>query len=96
MTDRIIELAIDADTMIAIAEISGNAELFKAIGYLSQWNMNMVRVRIIGGVYGGVPELVATYWRHNTTEDQPIAYQIGAVWHFDGDDVDSGHFGFHS
>jgi len=89
MTDRTIELAIDADTLMALADASSNAELFKAIGYLSQWNMNMAKVRILGGVYDGNPELTATYWRHNTTEPQTIAYQIGAVWHGD-------HFGFHS
>lgn len=87
-TNRIVEFGIDANTMVAIAEITGNAELFKAIGYLSQWNLNMAHVRIIGGVYDGNPELVATYWRHKT-EGDPIAYQIGAVWHTD-------HFGFHS
>ncbi len=86
--DRMIELAIDADSMVRLAEVSGNAELFKAIGYLSQWNLNMRRVRILGDVYDGNPELVATYWRHDT-EGEPIAYQIGAVWHDD-------HFGFHS
>jgi hypothetical protein len=89
MTDRTIELCIDADAMMAIAEIVGNKELFFAIGYLSQWNLNMAKVRIIGGVYCGNPEIIATYWRHNTTEPQTIAYQIGAVWHDD-------HFGFHS
>lgn len=86
--ERTIELSIDADKHVEMAEIAGNAELLKAIGYLSQWNMNLKKVRIIGGVYDGKPELVATYWRH-TTEGEPIAYQIGAVWHGD-------HFGFHS
>jgi ABC-type Fe2+-enterobactin transport system substrate-binding protein len=89
MTDRTIELNIDADTMVAIAEITGNVELFKAIGYLSQWNLSMAKVRILGGVYDGNPEIIATYWRHTGNDPQPIAYQIGAVWHGD-------HFGFHS
>jgi len=91
MTDRTIELAIDADTLMALADASSNAELFKAIGYLSQWNMNMAKVRINACMYEscGNPEIIATYWRHNTTEPQTIAYQIGAVWHGD-------HFGFHS
>ena len=84
--ERNIELCIDT---YALSEITGNAELFKAIGYLSQWNMNLAKVRIIGGVYSGNPELIATYWRHNNNEPQTIAYQIGAVWHDD-------HFGFHS
>ena len=89
MTDRTIELCIDPDTLVAIAEITGNAELFKAIGYLSQWNMPLAKVRIIGGVYDGNPEIIATYWRHAGNDPQPIAYQLGAVWHGD-------HFGFHS
>jgi len=86
--NRTIELAIDADTMVSIAEITGNKELFNAIGYLSQWNLPLSKVRLIGGVYDGNPELIATYWRHST-EGEPIAYQIGAIWHGD-------HFGFHS
>jgi hypothetical protein len=87
--ERNIELSIDADHHVEMVEITGNKELFAAIGYLSQWNMNLKKVRICGGVYDGNPELIATYWRHDTTEPQPIAYQIGAVWHGD-------HFGFHS
>ena len=86
--ERTIELCLDADKHVEIAEIVGNKELFSAIGYLSQWNMNLAKVRIIGGVYDGNPELTATYWRHST-EGEPITYQIGAVWHDD-------HFGFHS
>lgn len=86
--ERTVELCLDADKHVEMADIVGNKELFSAIGYLSQWNMNLSRVRIIGGVYDGNPELTATYWRHST-EGEPIAYQIGAVWHDD-------HFGFHS
>ena len=89
MTDRTIELSIDADTMVAIAEVAGNKELFNAIGYLSQWNLPLAKVRIVGGVYDGEPELTATYWRHAGNDPQPIAYQLGAIWHRD-------HFGFHS
>lgn len=85
MTDRTIELSINPDTMVAIAEITGNAELFKAIGYLSQWNLSLAKVHILGGVYDGNPEIIATYWR----DDGSVGYQIGAVWHGD-------HFGFHS
>lgn len=87
--ERNIELCLDGDTYLEMSEITGNAELFKAIGYLSQWNMNLAKVRIIGGVYSGNPELTATYWRYNNNEPQTIAYQIGAVWHGD-------RFGYHS
>lgn len=87
--ERNIELCIDADTYTGIAEITGNAELFKAIGYLSQWNMNHAKVRIIAGLYSGNPELIATYWKYNHDEPQPVTFQIVAVWRDD-------HFGFHS
>jgi hypothetical protein len=85
MTDRTIELCIDAGTLATIAEITGNKKLCCAIGYLSQWNLSIPKVSIIGGVYSGNPELTANYWRADGT----FAYQIGAVWHGD-------HFGFHS
>lgn len=93
MPDRIIRFSPDSATMTSIAEITGNAELFKALGYLSSWNTpGHAYCEIIGGVYDGVPELVATYRKE---ERGPITYQIGAVWHPDpaGDD---GHFGYHS
>jgi hypothetical protein len=88
---RTVELCIDPDTMVDIATITGNEKLFHAIGYLSQWNLPLAKVHISACMYEscGNPEIIATYWRHNTTEFQPIAYQIGAVWHGD-------HFGFHS
>ena len=79
----------DADTLTSIAEITGNKELFQAIGYLSQWGMGSATYaycEIFGGVYDGNPELIATY---RTEERGVITYQIGAVWHGD-------HFGFHS
>ena len=79
----------DADTLTSIAEITGNKELFQAIGYLSQWGMGSDRYaycEIFGGVYDGKPELIANY---RAEERGLIAYQIGAVWHED-------HFGFHS
>ena len=88
-TNRTVEFGLEPETLTAIAEITGNQELFQAIGYLSQWNLPLAKVRIIGGVYSGNPEFVATYWRHDNDDPQPIAYQIGAVWHGD-------HFGFHS
>jgi hypothetical protein len=98
-TERTIKFRIDADTLVAIAEITGNAELFKAFGYFSQWNLNHAICEIIGGVYDGNPEIIATYRRD---DGGPITYQIGAVWH-EGKGIDgitgepvAGHFGFHS
>jgi hypothetical protein len=89
MTDRNIRLGLEPDTLTAISEITGNAALFSAIGYLSQWAFGSARYavcEIIGGVYDGNPELVATY---RAEAGGPITYQLGAVWHGD-------HFGFHS
>jgi hypothetical protein len=98
-TERTINFRIDADTIINIAEIAGNAEFFRAIGYLAQWNPSHAICEIIGGVYDGNPEIIATYRRE---ERGPITYQIGAVWH-EGKSIDGltgeplpGHFGFHS
>ena len=86
LQDRTIRLGLSPDNMVDIAEITGNDELFKAIGYLSTWGITHPFCEIIGGVYDGTPEMVATYRK----EDRgPITYQIGAVWHGD-------HFGFHS
>lgn len=99
MTDRTVRFNIEAETVTDIAEIVGNAELFRAIGYLVQWNLNHAFVEIIGGVYSGNPEIIATY---RNEERGPITYQIGAVWH-EGKSIDGltgeplpGHFGFHS
>lgn len=102
MTDRTIRFGIDANTLTAIAEITGNEDLFRAIGYLAQWAAGSDKyayVEIIGGVYDGMPELIATY---RAGERGPITYQIGAVWH-EGKAIDgttglpvAGHFGFHS
>ena len=83
---RTVNLDINAAIITSIAGITGKKELFIAIGYLSQWNMSFAHVDIIGGVYDGNPELVATY---RDEERGLIKYQIGAVWHDD-------HFGFHS
>ncbi len=91
-----------ADTLTNIAEITGNKELFQAIGYLSQWGMGSDRYafcEIFGGLYDGNPELIATY---RAEERGTITYQIGAIWHAakGGDDGsasgEAGHFGFHS
>jgi hypothetical protein len=99
LQDRTIRFGIAAETLTAIAEITGNQALHHAIGYLTQWNLAHPFCEIIGGVYDGTPELVATYRKE---ERGPITYQIGAVWHegkaIDGmtGDTVAGHFGFHS
>jgi hypothetical protein len=92
MTDRIIRFGIEAEKLTEIAEITGNEKIWAAIGYLSTWNMAHAYCEIIGGVYDGNPEIIATYRKE---ERGPITYQIGAVWHGGNDDT-AGHFGFHS
>lgn len=87
--DRIVRFGIAAETLTAIAEITGTSPVCEAIGYLSQWAVaseQYAYCEIIGGVYDGNPEIIATYRKE---ERGPITYQIGAVWHDD-------HFGFHS
>ena len=87
--NRTVELSFDEDVYVRMTDIAGLDKLTAAIGYLSQWNMTYHKVRIIGGVYDEKVELIATYWKYDHNDPQPIAYQIGAVWHDD-------HFGFHS
>lgn len=83
---RTITSTLNAVDITEIAQITGNEALYKAIGYLTMWNLTFPSVHIQGGIYDGVPEIIATYRR----EDRgPIGYQIAAVWH-------DGHFGFHS
>lgn len=86
MTDRTIRLGMDADTIVNIAEITGNTEFCRALGYFMQWGLDHTYLELIGGVYDGNPEIIATYRKE---ERGPITYQIGAIWHGD-------HFGFHS
>lgn len=94
MTNRTLSINIDAVTITEIAEVTSNIKLHQAIGYLSLWNLTFPICEIIGGVYDGSPEIIATYRRE---VGGPIGYQIGAVWHPIGDEgCGEGHFGFHS
>jgi len=94
MKNRAIAINLSPDQITAIAEITGNEKLQAAIGYLSLWNLSLPICEIVGGVYDGIPEMIAIY----RAEDRgPILYNIGAVWHPSGADYESeGHFGFHS
>ena len=59
-------------------------EVYRALGYLSTWNMSYPIVKIwINAKYN---ELNAAYFSEDGVE---CGYAIGAVWHDD-------HFGFHS
>jgi hypothetical protein len=79
---RSITLSIDAVRQMEIAEEVGNDKLWKAIGYLSSWNMSFPSVTVADA---GDNDLVAVYRR----EDGSRGYVISAVWHED-------HYGFHS
>lgn len=104
MTDRTLELSF-GEHHPELLDTCG-AELFNALGYLSTWALSSPRYRhcrIIGGVYGGNPELTATYWEHQHTANNapnPITYQLGAVWHEPFSKEDGtyvpGRFSFHS
>jgi hypothetical protein len=105
MTDhanRTLELSF-GEHLSMLNHVCGGKKLWEAVGYLSVWaasNDRYGHCRIIGGVYGDVPELVATYWKepHSAANvgNNPITYQIGAVWRDNGGPDDAGYFSFHS
>jgi len=80
---RNVELHLSSEDMTQIAESIGTCDkLWRAIGYLSSWNLSYPTVRIFRD---GGDDLVAAYFK----EDGERGYVIGAVWHGD-------HYGFHS
>lgn len=88
---RIINLNINAVEMTQIAEATGCAQFWQALGYLVQWNQTFGVVDLFAidpGGQHGAPELQAVYRK---AHGEPIGYVIGAVWN-----PDSKQFGFHS
>ena len=82
MTERKVNLNMNA---VGITNVIGNtnrAEFEKAIGYLSTWNLTFPEVNIFSD---SKDELTAVY----ITAEGERGYVIGAVWHED-------HYGFHS
>lgn len=73
---------IDATERTQMQHATNHDEWFRAIGYLSTWNMSFptVEIRAEGGT-----DMVAVY----KDEEDNVRYVIGAVWHDD-------HYGFHS
>jgi hypothetical protein len=71
-------------TDIVINIGKNDQEVYRALGYLSTWNMSFPIVRIY--IDAKHNEINAAYFRE---EGGDCAYSIGAVWHDD-------HFGFHS
>lgn len=79
---RTVQINIHAVDVSGIINRTDRQEYYKAIGYLSSWNLSFPKVVIWADSEG---DLVANY----LNEDGTIGYVIGAVWHED-------HFGFHS
>ena len=102
LANRTIELSF-GEHLPMLNLTCGGKKVWEAVGYLSVWaasSDNYRHCRINGGVYGDVPELIATYWReehaaHNVN-DNPITFQMGAIWHHDGGPDGEGYFSFHS
>ncbi len=79
---RNVFIHIDATERIQMQNATDHNEWFRAIGYLSTWNMTFPTVVIHAD---GETDMVALY----RDEDDRIRYVIGAVWHDD-------RYGFHS
>lgn len=79
---RNVLIQIDATKRTQMQAATDSNEWFRAIGYLSTWNMTFPTVEISPD---GETDLVAVY----RDEDSNVRYVIGAVWHDD-------HYGFHS
>ena len=73
---------IDATKRTQMRNATDHNEWFRAIGYLSTWNMTFPTVEIHAD---GETDMVAVY----RDENGKMGYSIGAVWHDD-------HYGFHS
>ena len=73
---------IDATIRTQMQAATDVNEWFRAIGYLSTWNMTFSKVEIH---VDGETDMVAVY----KDENNNVGYVIGAVWHGD-------HYGFHS
>lgn len=73
---------IDATERTRMQAATDYNEWFRAIGYLTTWNMTFPTVEIY---VDGEPDMVALY----KDENGNVGYAICAIWHGD-------HYGFHS
>ena len=80
---REVLILMDATQQTEIMEEVGRQNFFAAIGYLATWNMSFGFVQI---TQDDTTDMVALY---KDTEDSPVKYVIGAVWH-------ENHYKFHS
>lgn len=84
---RTTKTYIEPATMERLMETATAAEMYRAIGYLSQWGLQYPVCNItVADVES--PELVATYHRAGESDARP-AYVLAAVWN-------GSAFGFHS
>lgn len=79
---RQVTLRMDSVTQMKMQHATNAEEWFRAIGYLSTWNMSFPTVVIRAD---GETDMTAVY----KDENDNVGYVIGAVWHQD-------HYGFHS
>lgn len=81
-TNRTVIIHMDAVQQQTMQHETDHTEWYRAIGYLSTWNMTFSTVNIYKD---GDTDLYAVY----SDEAGDTKYVIGAVWHGD-------HYGFHS
>lgn len=79
---RNVFIHIDVTKQTQMQNATDHNEWFRAVGYLSTWNMSFPTVEILAN---GERDMMAVY----KDENNNLGYVIGAVW--DGD-----HYGFHS
>lgn len=80
--NRTVTIHMDAVVQSTMRDATDPAEWFRAIGYLSTWNMTFPKVDIYPD---GDTDMMALY----RDAAGKVGYVIGAVWHED-------HYGFHS
>jgi hypothetical protein len=78
---RTVTIHMDSVHQSAMRYKTDLTEWYRAIGYLSSWNMTFAHCDIYPD---GATDMVAVYSTNGERE-----YAIGAVWHDD-------HYGFHS
>jgi hypothetical protein len=84
---RSVTLNMDSATQVSMRCRTDPTEWYKAIGYLSSWNMSFAYCDIY---IDGATDMVAVYRdRQGEHRKGERSYTIGAVWH-------QGQYGFHS
>ena len=87
---RTVNHHFDAGKLESLAETTSMAEVYRALGYLSAWNMTgypVVDLAICGEPTDSEPMEILAYYRKEA--GAVPGYVIGAVWNGE-------RFGFHS